>query len=286
MSRLRLGVCLPQFTADGRAVLSAAAEAEADGYDVVSLFDHLTPLGGPPSRPILECLTTLTAVSAATERVDLLPLVLRASLRPAATLTAMLRTLALAAPGRVVCGLGGGDRFNAAEDHAVGCRCSGRRSGPRPSSRPSRRCATALPAYRCGSAGRVRRWRGWPARLLTAGTSGVRRPRCWPSGPRPWRRPRRMPAARPRSSAGAARSWSDRTTTRRNAGCASGVPAGRPGQLAGVVHGGPARVAQQLGVLAGAGASAFLLSFVGAGAGAARRLFAREAAPILRAGES
>jgi hypothetical protein len=50
MSRLRLGVCLPQFTADVRAVLRAAGEAEADGYDLVSLFDHLTPLGGPPSR--------------------------------------------------------------------------------------------------------------------------------------------------------------------------------------------------------------------------------------------
>jgi alkanesulfonate monooxygenase SsuD/methylene tetrahydromethanopterin reductase-like flavin-dependent oxidoreductase (luciferase family) len=283
MSRLRLGVCLPQFTADGRAVLSAAAEAEADGYDVVSLFDHLTPLGGPPSRPILECLTTLTAVAAATERVDLLPLVLRASLRPAATLTAMLRTLALAAPGRVVCGLGGGDRFNAAEDHAVGLPVLG------PAQRTSAVLA-AVAAVRDGAPG-VPVWLGGsgPAMARLAGSVA--------DGWNIWGAPPALLVERVGAVAAAAAeagraapviSWGGQVVLGADDDTAKDRlqewGAGRtPGQLAGVLHGGPARVAGQLRALADAGASTFLLSFVGAGAGDARRRFAGEAAPLLRA---
>jgi alkanesulfonate monooxygenase SsuD/methylene tetrahydromethanopterin reductase-like flavin-dependent oxidoreductase (luciferase family) len=286
MSRLRLGVCLPQFTADAGAVLGAAAEAEADGYDVVSLFDHLTPLGGPPSRPILECLTTLTAVAAVTERVELLPLVLRASLRPPVTLAAILRTIALAAPGRVVCGLGGGDRFNAGEDHSVGLPVLG----------PQQRTAAvvaAVAAVRDGAPG-VPVWLGGsgPAMARLAGAAA--------DGWNIWGAPPALLAERAAAVAAAAQeagrptpviSWGGQVVVGRDDDAAERRlrewGAGRtPGQLAGVVHGGPARVAERLGVLAGAGASAFLLSFVGAGAGAARRLFAREAAPILRTGES
>ncbi len=115
-----LGVCLPQFSDDPQRTLDVARDAEELGYASVSLFDHLTPLGGPPSRPILECFTMLTAVASVTARIRLLPLVARATLRPPATLGSMVRSLDRLTDGRFVLGLGAGDELSEDENTSIG----------------------------------------------------------------------------------------------------------------------------------------------------------------------
>ena len=59
-----LGVTLPQFTADPGPALDACRDARRLGFGGVFVFDHLWPLGGPRTRPALECWTLLAAVAA------------------------------------------------------------------------------------------------------------------------------------------------------------------------------------------------------------------------------
>jgi len=116
---VRVGVTLPTFGDDATAVLDAARRAEALGLDGVFVFDHLWPMG-QSDRPALSCFPVLGAVAAVTTRICFGPLVARIGLVPDPVLVAELASLAHMAPGRLIAGLGTGDRKSAAENEAYG----------------------------------------------------------------------------------------------------------------------------------------------------------------------
>jgi alkanesulfonate monooxygenase SsuD/methylene tetrahydromethanopterin reductase-like flavin-dependent oxidoreductase (luciferase family) len=115
---VRVGVTLPTFR-DDDAALAAARRAEDLGLDGVFVFDHLWPMGAP-ERPALSAFPVLGAVAATTTTVCLGPLVARVGLAPDDTLVAELLSLNHMAPGRLIAGLGTGDRKSAAENLAYG----------------------------------------------------------------------------------------------------------------------------------------------------------------------
>jgi alkanesulfonate monooxygenase SsuD/methylene tetrahydromethanopterin reductase-like flavin-dependent oxidoreductase (luciferase family) len=118
---VRLGFTLPTFTTDGSAAVKVACRAEAAGIDGVFVFDHLWPMGAP-GRPALSAIPVLGAVAAATSTITIGPLVARVGLVDDDRLVGALATLAAVAggPGRVIIGLGAGDRLSAAENLAYG----------------------------------------------------------------------------------------------------------------------------------------------------------------------
>jgi alkanesulfonate monooxygenase SsuD/methylene tetrahydromethanopterin reductase-like flavin-dependent oxidoreductase (luciferase family) len=121
MTRPRVGVLLPLFTADVHRVIQAGREAEDLGFDGVFAFDHLLPFAeGHPDGPALECFTTLAAVGATTSRVAVGSLVARAGLRPAGMLAKMAVTLDQITDGRAVLGLGAGDHWSDRENAMFG----------------------------------------------------------------------------------------------------------------------------------------------------------------------
>ena len=120
MSALKLGVTLPQFTADPAHVVDAAVRAEALGLDSVWVFDHLWPLSGGKERPALESWTTLAFLAAATNRTEVGTLVTRSTIRRPAVLAKMAATVAEIAPGRLTVALGSGDEQSRDENEAFG----------------------------------------------------------------------------------------------------------------------------------------------------------------------
>jgi len=175
-------VTLPTFR-DDTAALGAARRAEELGLDGVFVFDHLWPMGAP-QRPALSAFPVLGAVAASTRTVCFGPLVARVGLVPVEVLVAELLSLDRMAPGRLIAGLGTGDRKSAAENLAFGIPVAapdGRRSELRQCARHvlgggvpvwvggGTRATTEL-AVELGAA--VNLWEGQPAAL-----AGLR-PRC------------------------------------------------------------------------------------------------------------
>ena len=117
---MKIGLILPLFSGDPAKVLAAAREAEELGYDGVFAFDHFFPPGAPRDRAALEAFTTLAAVAAVTERVELGTMVTRASLRPPGLLAKQASWLDAASGGRFVLGIGTGDPIDRAEHEAYG----------------------------------------------------------------------------------------------------------------------------------------------------------------------
>jgi alkanesulfonate monooxygenase SsuD/methylene tetrahydromethanopterin reductase-like flavin-dependent oxidoreductase (luciferase family) len=115
---VRVGITLPTFRHDALA-LDAARRAEEVGIDGVFVFDHLWPMGAP-DRPALSAFAVLGAVAGVTSRVCFGPLVARVGLVSDALLVAELQSLEHMAPGRLIAGLGTGDRKSAAENLAFG----------------------------------------------------------------------------------------------------------------------------------------------------------------------
>jgi len=115
---VRVGVTLPTFR-DDTAALDAARRAEELGLDGVFVFDHLWPMGRR-DRPALSAFPVLGAVAAVTTRICFGPLVARIGLVPDDVLVAELASLGHMAPGRLIAGLGTGDRKSAAENEAYG----------------------------------------------------------------------------------------------------------------------------------------------------------------------
>ena len=117
---MKVGITLPTFTADRTLTVRAAKAATAAGLDGVFLFDHLWPMGSP-GRPALACLPGMAAVAVATQRVIVGPLVARVGLLSDDWLIDGLNTVGvIAGPGRLLVGLGTGDRLSAAENVAYG----------------------------------------------------------------------------------------------------------------------------------------------------------------------
>ncbi len=121
----RAGVVLPTFRDTPEDALAAAESAVAAGIDGLFCYDHLWPLG-QPERPALAPFPLLGALAARFGRRadDSGPyfgtLVARIGLVPNVVLAAEFRALAALAPGRVIAGLGTGDRLSAEENLAYG----------------------------------------------------------------------------------------------------------------------------------------------------------------------
>jgi probable F420-dependent oxidoreductase len=116
MPSAKFGLFLP--TRDFEQAKAAALWAEAQGFHSVSLNDHFVSQDGGVDVPQLECLTTLTAIAALTERVELVPSVVAAAYRSPALLAKMTATIDRISGGRFVLGIGSG--WNVAEFEAHG----------------------------------------------------------------------------------------------------------------------------------------------------------------------
>ncbi len=147
-ARLRTGVVLPTFRDTPDAAFEAAAEAVAAGVDGLFCYDHIWPLG-QPERPALAPFPILGALATrfppwsegtregagdggeGGEGADgadggdrggpfVGTLVARVGLVPNAVLAAQFTALERLAPGRVIAGLGTGDRLSEEENRAYG----------------------------------------------------------------------------------------------------------------------------------------------------------------------
>ena len=123
---MRTGVILPTFRETPDEAFSAAEAAVEAGVDGLFCYDHLWPLG-QPERPALAPFPILGAL-AGRFQVGRPPgdtpflgtMVARVGLVPNSVLIAEFTALEHLAPGRVVAGLGTGDRLGAAENLAFG----------------------------------------------------------------------------------------------------------------------------------------------------------------------
>ena len=120
-----LAVTLPQFTGDPGLALEACVDARRVGFGGAFVFDHFWPLGGPRTRPALECWTLLAAVAAEVGRQPgggfrVGTLVTRAGLRAPAVVARMAATVGEVAGVPPIVGVGRGDAANRAENLAFG----------------------------------------------------------------------------------------------------------------------------------------------------------------------
>ena len=204
---IRTGVVVPTFRDTPDEAFEVAHRAFAAGVDGVFCFDHLWPIG-QPDRPALApfpILATLAASYVGPPTPGGGPffgtLVARTGLVPNAVLVNQFATLDALAPGRVIAGLGTGDRLSEAENLAYGIPfppAAERRSDMVDLACALRRAASPYgwPAdRRRGSKSR----RG-PGRPSTCGTpvrrwsQPARRGRTPSRSPGPGRRPRRSPS--------------------------------------------------------------------------------------------
>jgi probable F420-dependent oxidoreductase len=119
--RPRVGLQLPEVEREVRwpEHLALARAAEAAGFDSIWVGDHLLYRGdGRPERGPWEAWTLLSALAAATERVQLGPLVACAGFHPPGLLAKMAATVQEVSAGRLVLGLGAG--WNEEEFRAFG----------------------------------------------------------------------------------------------------------------------------------------------------------------------
>jgi alkanesulfonate monooxygenase SsuD/methylene tetrahydromethanopterin reductase-like flavin-dependent oxidoreductase (luciferase family) len=245
----RLGLTLPSFRADPEVPIAVATAAEAAGLDGVFAYDHLYRVAADGSRrPALECTTLLGAVGVETERIALGSLVLRASLRPPATVRVALDTLARIAGPRLIVGIGAGDSESREENETYGL-------GFGPESERVARLAAAVAALR-GRDYPV--WVGGSAAHIgeiAAGADGWNR---W--GASVDRFSRELGDVLSRPGAGAREgeplvaSWGGLVVVA-SSDAAAEEKAKRLGVRPGVIVGGPARVADALRAYADAGAA-------------------------------
>ncbi len=114
--RIRLGYQIPNFTYPGGpeqifdTVAAQAREAEGAGFDTVLVMDHFyqLPMIGKPEEPMLEAYTTLGALSAVTDRIQLSTLVTGNTYRNPALLAKTVTTLDVISGGRAVLAIGAG----------------------------------------------------------------------------------------------------------------------------------------------------------------------------------
>jgi len=114
---MKVGITLPQFRDDADAALAAARRAEQLGIDGVFCFDHLWPMG-QPGRPALSSGPLLGALAASTSTIALGTLVARIGLLPDEVLVEVLCGVQALSGGRLLAGIGTGDRLSREENEA------------------------------------------------------------------------------------------------------------------------------------------------------------------------
>jgi probable F420-dependent oxidoreductase len=118
---VRIGIQLPEVERQVSWLeqLAMARAAEAAGFDSIWVGDHLLYRGdGRPERGPWEAWTLLAALAAATDRVELGPLVACAGFHPPGLVAKMAATVAEISGGRFVLALGAG--WNEPEFRAFG----------------------------------------------------------------------------------------------------------------------------------------------------------------------
>ncbi|MCU1489073.1 MAG: flavin-dependent oxidoreductase, F420-dependent methylene-tetrahydromethanopterin reductase [Acidimicrobiaceae bacterium] len=116
---MKVGIVLPTFAPDAAEAIEAAIQAEDVGLDGCFCYDHLWPIG-QPGRPALAPFPLLGALSELTTRIHLGTLVARIGMVPEPVLLDELLTLAELLGGRLIAGLGTGDRLSLPEQQAYG----------------------------------------------------------------------------------------------------------------------------------------------------------------------
>jgi len=116
---MKIGITLPQFRHEAGSAIEAARRAEDLGLDGVFCFDHLWPMG-QPDRPALSMAPLLGALAASTSTISVGTLVARVGLVPDGVLVAALSSLATISSGRMIAGIGTGDRLSRQENEAFG----------------------------------------------------------------------------------------------------------------------------------------------------------------------
>jgi F420-dependent oxidoreductase-like protein len=109
------GFHMPTFTFPGvpserlfERVAENAKAAEAAGFDLVTVMDHLYQIRGigPETEPMMEAYTTLSALATQTSRVKLGTLVTGVTYRNPALLVKQVTTLDIISKGRAILGIG------------------------------------------------------------------------------------------------------------------------------------------------------------------------------------
>ena len=118
---MKVGVTLPQFRDEADTALAAALEAEELGIDGVFCFDHLWPMG-QPGRPALSPGPLLGALAATTSTIAIGTLVARIGLLPDDVLVDVLCGVQAISGGRLLAGIGTGDKLSRKENEAYGIR--------------------------------------------------------------------------------------------------------------------------------------------------------------------
>lgn len=121
MTGIKLGCQLPQETDDFEKLAKIAEGCERLGYDSVWAYDHLSPYWTRRGQAF-ECWTLLAAVAQRTKKIKLGSLVTNVNLRSPALLAKITSTLDNLSNGRLILGLGTGDRMSRNELLSYGYR--------------------------------------------------------------------------------------------------------------------------------------------------------------------
>ena len=119
MVTMKFGCQLPQDDPDIDHIFEVAKECENLDYDSVWAYDHLSPYWLRSSRS-LEAWTLLSAIAARTSKIRIGSLVTNVALRNPALLAKMTSTVDRISGGRLIVGLGIGDRMSVKELHSYG----------------------------------------------------------------------------------------------------------------------------------------------------------------------
>lgn len=118
---VRIAVTLPTFGEEIEPLVDVARRAEAVGLDAVFTYDHLFGFRRTGSmRPALSLEPVLGVLAVETRRMAFGSLVARATVRKSALLRTVFDTAARLAPGRLIAGVGSGDRESDPEQAMFG----------------------------------------------------------------------------------------------------------------------------------------------------------------------
>ena len=114
MTKNRFGCQLPQEESNFDKVAKVAENCERLGYDSIWAYDHLAPYWTRRGQAY-ECLTLLAAIAQRTKKIKLGSLVTNVNLRNPALLAKITSSLDNLSDGRLILGLGTGDRMSCNE---------------------------------------------------------------------------------------------------------------------------------------------------------------------------